>query len=147
VIKEIINQGMEFVIIGAKKPSSLAALPISELGWSLETETELIHSLNIGIMPLPDTPFERGKCGYKLIQYMACGIPVVASPVGVNRHLVTNGENGFLASDLSEWSQYINKLSADPNLRRKMGQRGRVLIERDYNLEKWAPKIIQILGG
>lgn len=147
VFECILDINTELVLIGAETPPDLKTLPIKNVAWSEQSEIQSIQELDIGIMPLPDNPFERGKCGYKLIQYMACGLPVVASPVGINRELVTHGENGFLANNLSEWSQYINKLSADPNLRRKMGQRGRVLIEKDYNLEKWAPKIIQILGG
>ena len=69
-------------------------------------------------MPLEDTPWERGKCGYKLIQYMALGLPVVASAVGVNKHIVRHGENGFLAANPGEWRDALARLGMDPALRR-----------------------------
>jgi len=145
VIREITDLGIEFVIIGAKKPSGLASLPITELAWSLETEAESIQYLDIGIMPLPDTPFERGKCGYKLIQYMACGLPVVASPVGINQKIIKHGENGFLASNEEEWIDAITKLQINPILRKEMGLKGRKIVDEEYALQVTAPKIIKIM--
>jgi glycosyltransferase involved in cell wall biosynthesis len=96
-------------------------------------------------MPLPDESFERGKCGYKLIQYMACGLPVVASPVGVNAAIVEEGRNGFLASSQEEWVRAISLLQRDPALRTAMGEAGRKKVEREYSLTHAAKKLELLL--
>ena len=98
-------------------------------------------------MPLPDGPFERGKCGYKLIQYMACALPVVASPVGANRDIVEQGRNGFLASDADEWRAALHALVADPGLRRRFGEAGRRSVEQCYSLQVHAPRLARLLTG
>ena len=113
--------------------------------WKLETEVAEIQKFDIGIMPLTDDPWSRGKCGYKLIQYMACGLPVVASPVGVNTKLVQHGENGFLATTQEEWAEALQRLIADPALRARMGRAGRTLVEREYSLASQVPRVARIL--
>lgn len=121
-------------------------LPRSQcLAWSLAGEGELIHSLDIGIMPLPDQAWERGKCGYKLIQYMACGKPVVASPVGVNREIVEHGVDGFLASSKEEWIAALRALIADPDLRKRMGMAARKKVVRHYSLQSQIDRLSSIL--
>jgi len=115
--------------------------------WSEESEVSEIQEFDIGIMPLLDSPWERGKCGYKLIQYMACGKPVVASPVGVNRDIVASGENGYLASSTQEWILALRRLCQDPAARAKMGARGRLSVEQDYCLQVTAPRMHQLLLG
>lgn len=115
------------------------------IDWALETEVAEIQKFDIGIMPLTDDPWARGKCGYKLIQYMACGLPVVASPVGVNTKLVKHGENGFLATTRDEWSAALGNLIADPALRARMGRAGRALVEREYSLSSQVPRVERIL--
>ena len=134
------NHGATFRAIGAAlEPRSGEHLEI--LPWTEAREVELIQTMDIGVMPLPDTPWTRGKCGYKLIQYMACGLPVVASPVGVNSEIVEHGVNGFLASTDAEWRKAITTLLQDPDLRRNMGVAGRQKVEREYSLQVWAPKL------
>ena len=91
-------------------------------------------------MPLPDKPFERGKCGYKLIQYMVCGKPVVASPVGVNKEIVRDGIDGFLASNETEWSTALELLCSDRKLRNRMGEAGRKRVEEQYNIDVFTSK-------
>jgi glycosyltransferase involved in cell wall biosynthesis len=113
--------------------------------WSEEAEVPFLQSLNIGLMPLTDTPWARGKCGYKLIQYMACGVPVIASPVGVNAEIVEHGVNGFLASSEAEWVEALRTLLHDPALRVRMGEAGRRKVERDYSLQVWGPRVAQML--
>ncbi|MCB0134485.1 MAG: glycosyltransferase family 4 protein [Caldilineaceae bacterium] len=115
------------------------------LPWSEATEISLIKGMDIGLMPLPDTPWTRGKCGYKLIQYMACGLPVIASPVGVNTEIVKHGVNGFLASTEAEWTEALRTLLSDAALRARMGEAGRRKVERDYSLQVWGPRVAQIL--
>lgn len=113
--------------------------------WSEETEVDLIRQMDIGIMPLTDTPWSRGKCGYKLIQYMACGLPVIASPVGVNCEIIEHGVTGFLADSPAEWSEALRRLIDDRPLRASMGQAGRRRVERDYSLQVWGPRLAQML--
>jgi glycosyltransferase involved in cell wall biosynthesis len=105
------------------------------LPWSETSEVNDIQDFDIGIMPLPDEPFERGKCGYKLIQYMACGKPVVASPVGVNSKIVQDGVVGYLASTHQDWIAALIKLIDDADLREKMGLAGRTKVETEYSLK------------
>lgn len=120
-------------------------LPMDSISWTESTEVESISSFDIGIMPLPDAPFQRGKCGYKLIQYMACGLPVVASPVGVNRELVVHGVNGFLAQTPEEWEHALKTLLADASLRQRMGQAGRHKVEQQYCIQITGPKLVTLL--
>jgi glycosyltransferase involved in cell wall biosynthesis len=96
-------------------------------------------------MPLPDNPWERGKCGFKLIQYMACGLPVIASPVGVNSEIVEHGVNGFLAETQEEWEAALRTLIADSDLRQQMGKAGREKVEREYSLQVTGPKLVALL--
>lgn len=111
-------------------------VPITYLDWEEEKEVEYIQRMDIGIMPLPDDPWEQGKCAYKLIQYMACGLPVVASPVGMNLEVVKEEENGFLASSDKEWVDSLEKLIVDSELRQAFGKNGRELIIEEFTLER-----------
>ncbi|TKA97379.1 glycosyltransferase family 4 protein [Cereibacter changlensis] len=113
--------------------------------WSEEKEIGLIQAMDIGIMPLDDSPWSRGKCGYKLIQYMACGLPVIASPVGVNTDIVVHGVNGFLAASDEEWKTALRTLLGDPDLRKRMGSAGRRKVEEDYSVQIWGPRLAQLL--
>lgn len=122
-------------------------LPMVSLPWAEQTEAASIASFDIGIMPLVDAPFERGKCGYKLIQYMACGLPVVASPVGVNRQIVEHGVNGFLAETAEQWEQALQTLLSDSDLRQRMGQAGRQKVEREYCIQVTGPRMATLLRG
>ena len=112
--------------------------------WSELSEVKDIQSADVGIMPLPDTPWARGKCGFKLIQYMACGLPVVASPVGVNSEIVEHGKNGFLASCIEDWVSFLTKLRNDKILRTSMGNYGRKEVENNYCLQVTAPRLIEL---
>jgi len=132
-----------FATIGIDAQS--LGLPMESIAWSEPTEVASISSFDIGIMPLVDEPFERGKCGYKLIQYMACGLPVVASPVGVNRQIVEHGVNGFLAETPEQWEQALRTLLADAGLRQRMGQAGRQKVEQQYCIQFTGPKFAALL--
>ena len=113
--------------------------------WSEATEIAAVQAMDIGIMPLPDEPWARGKSGYKLIQYMACGLPVVASPVGANASIVKHGVCGLFATDAGQWRAALTKLIDDPNLRHSMGRAGRERAVRDYSLQVHAPRLIEVL--
>jgi glycosyltransferase involved in cell wall biosynthesis len=112
--------------------------------WSESTEVEEIQEFDVGIMPLIDSPWERGKCGFKLIQYMASSKPVIASPVGVNVEIVKNGVNGFLAKNSEEWIKYFMVLKNNFNLRKEMSTAGRKIVEENYSLQIVAPKLTKI---
>jgi glycosyltransferase involved in cell wall biosynthesis len=112
---------------------------IEVVPWSEQGEAEQISSFDIGIMPLSDDPWSRGKCGFKLIEYMACGLPVVASPVGVNASIVSEGRNGFLCSTDAEWLARLRQLVADQSMRRAMGAVSRELACTQWSVDKWAP--------
>jgi glycosyltransferase involved in cell wall biosynthesis len=145
VFQTLQQQGVaRFTAIGID--AAALGLPMDSVPWSEQTEAEDIARLDVGIMPLVDAPFERGKCGYKLIQYMACGLPVVASPVGVNRQLVEHGVNGYLASTQSDWEQALRILIADPALRFRMGMAGRTKVEGRYTLQALRPKLAEIIS-
>lgn len=114
--------------------------------WTESTEAALIARCDIGIMPLRDSLWERGKCGYKLIQYMACGLPVVASPVGVNTEIVEHGVNGFLVKDVDEWVEALAALIADPATQESMGLAGRAKTERHYSLKSRALDLVDLIS-
>ena len=135
---------VRFVAVGAR-PSDFKHLPIEIWPWTEKTEIDSIQRFDIGIMPLQDNPWERGKCGYKLIQCMACAIPVVASPVGVNKDLVEPDINGFLAKNEQEWYQHLRTLLLDPVKRKYMGQKGREKIEEQYSLAKQATRFVELI--
>jgi hypothetical protein len=120
-------------------------LPMHSQPWVEATETTQIAKFGIGVMPLPDAPFERGKCGYKLIQYMAAGIPVVASPVGVNKQIVEHGVNGFLAETEEDWDRAIRTLAGNARMREEMGAAGRSKVERRYSLQVAGPTLVRLL--
>jgi glycosyltransferase involved in cell wall biosynthesis len=109
--------------------------------WSAQDEVASICRIDVGVMPLASSPWEQGKCGYKLIQYMACGVPVVGSPVGVNRTIVTEGVDGFLAEDAEAWYQALARLAADADLRARMGDAGRRRVEQHYCVQRTAPML------
>jgi glycosyltransferase involved in cell wall biosynthesis len=132
-------------VLGGWKQELPRDLPVEYVPFSAADEVEPSESFDVGIMPLPDGPWERGKCGLKLIHYMACGLPTVASPVGVNSQIVEHGVTGFLASTHREWVEALCALRDSPALRRTMGQAGRMKVERLYSLQVNAPRVAQML--
>jgi len=125
----------------------LAGVQLVKTTWRLEDEPADLVSFDLGLMPLTDDPWSRGKCGYKLLQYMAAGLPAVASPVGVNREIVRDGLNGFLAADPADWLDRLDRLLASPNLRREMGRAGRLTVEERFDLRRRAVDFAQALDA
>jgi glycosyltransferase involved in cell wall biosynthesis len=113
--------------------------------WSAHSELAHLSEFDIGLMPLPDDQWSRGKCGLKALQCMALGIPVIVSPVGVNSQIVVDGHNGFLASTESEWVEKMSRLLGDAVLRRRFASEGRKTIERHYSAEIQAPLFLKVL--
>tara|TARA_B100001093_G_scaffold376453_1_gene361605 strand:- start:3123 stop:4520 length:1398 start_codon:yes stop_codon:yes gene_type:complete len=138
------KEGFKILVMGAKNINKQLHPSIEFLEWSEENEVTFIQSLDIGIMPLDDSPWARGKCGYKIVQYLACGIPVIASPVGVNRDIIINGVNGYLSNTSEEWSKALKILVKDTNLRQRLGFEGRKLVEKKYSLQLWSSKMDQM---
>ncbi|MGE0873765.1 MAG: glycosyltransferase family 4 protein [Burkholderiales bacterium] len=134
---------LRFVVIGGKAPA-IPGAEVVELPWSEQTEVALINSLDVGVMPLPDDDWARGKCAFKLIQYMACAIPVVASRVGANVDVVAN-EAGFLAESVQEWVAALRTLRDSPQDARRMGEAGRLRVEQHYSLKRNLPILAQII--
>lgn len=132
-------------IVGAEAPAAFAGLRTESVAWSEATEIPLILGMDIGIMPLANTLWERGKCAYKLLQIMAAGRPVVASAVGANCEVVQHGTNGFLAVSTQEWITALLDLIRDPPLRRHLGITARDTVERDYSQKKVAPLLASVL--
>jgi len=134
------------LLIGASVDvaTKFPGLDLEVVPWSETTEAELIAQLDIGIMPLPDGPWEKGKCGYKLIQYMACAVPVIASPVGVNVEIVQASRCGLLASNVAEWEAALAQLLQSPAQRHQLGIAGRQTVETTYSLQVQAPVLASI---
>ena len=125
----------------SSKPLMIDGVNVVFKEWCHENEIDDLRSSDIGIMPLPDNEWTKGKCGAKLLQYMACGLPSVSSPVGVNSEIINDGENGFLARSSEEWISRIALLIEDKNLREAMGRKARKTVEEKYSLKKWSEEL------
>lgn len=136
---------IELVTIGAT-PMSQPGLRIEQHAWSQETETALIATCHVGIMPLPDNPWERGKCAYKLIQFMACGRPVIASPVGANRDVVAP-ETGRLAASLEEWVDALVDCASNHKMWEYMGVAARQRAATLYSKQVVGPQIVRLFDS
>jgi len=148
LLRELCATGeVRFRAVGAGVSANADRFPGMELvAWSEDREVGEVQGFDIGIMPLVDAPFERGKCAYKLIQYMACGVPAVASPVGANCDVLTS-DCGLLATTPSEWKEALVRLIGDPALRRRIGAAGRVRAVEHYSLQAYAPRLIELFHG
>lgn len=141
------EQPFEFHVAGSSAALAYEGVPTRNLQWSLDREVDLFNQCHIGVYPLPDDDWARGKCGFKAIQFMSCGVPVVASAVGVNREIVQDGVNGFLASTADEWRHKLSALMADADLRRRLGAAGRRTIQERYSLQVNGPRVAAVIGA
>ena len=129
----------ELVVVGLNEPLNWDLPGIRYIKWNLAEEFDYFAHFDIGIMPLKDSRFARGKCAFKLVQYMAAGLPVVASPVGANCEVVEQGRNGYLADTQEDWHSVLRTLIDDPELRRRMGRQGSHLVREVYSVDAgWA---------
>lgn len=137
VLLQISSQSSTTIhLVGGKSGINVEDEKIIE--WSEDSEIKSIQDFDIGIMPLAESEWEKGKCGYKLIQYMACGVPVIGSPVGANNQIIQHGVNGYKVSSAEEWKVAFEKLINSSELRTKMGLSGRILVETKYSLQQTA---------
>lgn len=126
---------VKFIVLGGLPMSfENENIEYKDIPWSLENQMEILQQFDVGIAPLYDTPFNKGKCAYKIIQYMATGLPVIASPVGIQKDIIKNFNNGYLASDPKEWVDAFFSLANSIDLRKKMGVSSRVAAEENYDL-------------
>jgi glycosyltransferase involved in cell wall biosynthesis len=124
---------------------TMPGVNVEAIDWTLESEAAAIKNCDIGIMPLNDGLWEKGKCAYKLIQYMACGLPVVASAVGANLDVVKDGETGFLVDTPLAWEEKLELLLDDVMLRQHLGRAGRLRAEKEYSLQQITPQFIDLI--
>ncbi len=144
VLKELAKEfPLQLRVIGAK--FACPGVDVDCRSWSEESEVREIHDFDIGIMPLKDSPWERGKCGYKLIQYMACGKPVVTTSIEANDKIVLQDITGYLVSTMDDWMDKLRALILDPQKRRTAGMQGRDLVEKRYCIQVTAPHIARLL--
>jgi len=122
----------------------LPGVDIEVVPWNSRTEVQDLAAVDIGVMPLPDDPWTRGKCGCKALQYMGLGLPAVCSPVGMNTDLISDGENGFLADGADEWIAKLTLLLRSSQLRRKLGLAGRKTVEERFSAISQLPRVHEI---
>lgn len=134
---------LKLIVIGCNL--QMNGVDVELVPWSEDSEVESIAVGSIGVMPLVDSPWERGKCGYKLIQYMGVSLPVVASPVGVNCEIVQNGVNGYLAESADEWCEKLSVLLSNEALRHQMGGSGRRIVENDYCIQRTSLRLARLI--
>lgn len=143
------QHGAQLLLVGAT-PDIAKQFPSIDVvvePWSEEGEAELIQRMDVGIMPLPDGPWEKGKCGYKLIQYMACAVPVIASPVGVNVDIIGHSICGYLAGSTEQWADSLNALLSSAEQRKTLGSAGRKAVEEKYSLQVQAPILARMFNS
>ena len=138
--------GFEFVIVSKPRPEPPRhGLRWTYVEWSPLVETQIANHFDVGIMPLIDEPYQRGKCGCKLLQYMAAGLPAVASPVGINKELLGGGDRGFAASEPTEWRRALAALMDDAGLRNRLGRVGRQFVAEQYSVDRWFPELLSVI--
>ena len=143
-IKREFGEQVEFILIGDQYYSNIK-LNITALPWNLMSEISDLHKFDIGLMPLPDDDWAKGKCGLKGLQYMALGIPTIMSPVGVNRGIIRDGVNGFLATTQDEWIAKLRLLVSNGDMRDKLGAAGRLTVLSDYSVHRWKDQFLNLI--
>jgi glycosyltransferase involved in cell wall biosynthesis len=133
-------------VCGAGADVRIPGVKVDNVPWTLDAEVSLFNTCDVGVYPLSDDEWSRGKCGFKAIQFMACGVPVVAAPVGVNREIIHDAANGLLASTPAEWIEKLGRLLSNASLRAGLGAAGRQTIEAQYSLKANAPKMVTAIN-
>jgi len=144
-VREQFGDRVYFKVIGDERYRN-DALGIRGCAWRAETAVEDLAELDIGLMPLPDDEWARGKCGFKGLQYMALRIPTIMSPVGVNTEIIADGESGYLADSETDWVTRIGELVESPELRRRLGEAARETVVRRYSVQSQEQRYLANLG-
>jgi hypothetical protein len=134
----------ELHVISDREFACGGTVPVVNHRWSLQTQHDLLATLDVGLMPMEDTPWTRGKCAYKALQYMAAGVPTVAGDAGMNREVITHGVNGLLAAP-GAWDAALTEILADPGTRRSLGEAGRKTVLDSYTYERYADQWVAFL--
>jgi glycosyltransferase involved in cell wall biosynthesis len=138
--------GAVFKVVADKRPD-IAGAQVAFEKWSGETEKRMLLGFDAGIMPARNDVWSRGKCGLKLIQYAACGLPSISHPFGVSNEIIEDGVSGFLRAGIDGWREAIERLRDDAALRKRMGMRARAIAEERYSLKCWGPRVAGIVGS
>lgn len=136
---------VRLLLVGGSAPPGLAGVRIEERAWSPAAERQALAEIDVGLMPLPDTPWTRGKCAYKALQYMAAGVPAVVDDVGISAAAVAGA--GYAVAGEGQWLEALEALAADAGLRGELGLAGRRRIEADFSPQRWLPTIAAIIRG
>jgi len=138
------SRGVRLLVVGGGAPR-VEGMDVEERAWSPGAEQQALAETDIGLMPLDDTPWSRGKCAYKALQYMASGIPAVVDDVGISAATVDGA--GYVASGTEQWVEALRALAEDAGLRSRMGAAGRRRVEEEFSPARWVPTMATILRG
>jgi glycosyltransferase involved in cell wall biosynthesis len=144
VLRDLCARDVVLRVVSDRKPE-LSGVRFEWRRWSAETEVAELADFDIGIMPMPDDRWARGKCAMKALLYMAVGVPVVCSAVGTNREVIRHGENGLLAASPEEWLNQLDSIIGDPAERERLGSAGRQTVEEGYSMSRCAAKFAAVV--
>ena len=138
------DRRIRYLFVGAQAFET-GDVPVEFRPWAMDREIRDIQDFDVGIMPLPEDEQSRGKCGFKLIEYMACGLASIATPIGANTAILTDGETGLWAHDDGEWTDAIRRLASEPATRAEMSRAARLRAVRHYSLAMMAPRFVDVV--
>jgi glycosyltransferase involved in cell wall biosynthesis len=144
LLSRMVRKGLSLRIVSDRRPASFD-FPFEWTPWSADTEVSDLRGFDIGIMPLPDTEWAKGKCAMKLLQYMGVGVPSIGSSLGGNLEVIRDGENGYLASSEDEWLEKTLRLAGDAELSHRLGAAGRETVVAQYSAEVCASRFAAVL--
>ena len=147
-LREVARRHPNFrLVVAADRPPKIDGVPVEFRPWNLEDEVRCFDEIRVGLMPLEDTPWTRAKCAFKALQYMALGIPPVVSPVGMNREIVVDGDNGFVAVHPEEWVRSIDALLTDNAMAHRLAGAARKTVESEFSLTLTSRRLVAMLEG
>jgi glycosyltransferase involved in cell wall biosynthesis len=138
------------IVVGGPAPARAPAIPgvnVDRWRWSERHERDALTQMDIGLMPMPDNAWTRGKCAYKALQYMSAGVPVVADDVGLTGKVVGDEAGGLLAASPEDWKQALARLASSADLRSRIGATGRARVERDFSVRAWGSRLAALISG
>lgn len=136
---------LKLVVVGARLEKNTTNFRVEYIPWNLGVEEEITKNFDIAIAPLSDGEWERGKCGFKIMEYMAAGVPVVASPIGIQGKLINDGVNGFLANSREEWITKLKLLIRSKDLRESLGKTGRTYVKQNFDIQVGAESVAETI--